>query len=553
METYRKYYVPFILMLFFGMALHHVGQSELFYWGGDESRHLMNGVFIKDCLTDGGWRHPFDYARWYYLKYPALSLHQYPPLFYILEAVVFFVCGINVTAMRLVICLILAAAIWRWYRYVSAKYDPEVALFSSLIFLTMPLFLNNYHRIMLDSTALAVTLFLLPAIASWQRVRRRTSLYLIFTLFCVILLISITSYFLLFYILLVIYYQSLSEKAGFSAWKALGAFFFVLFALFFLFGTISESTAIPLFYRTLQGVNMMSVQKVRYLIHHLTLSNFWRFRWIEAFGMLWLILPIIGVLFAARKREWNALSNELLYAANFVFIFTVCMTHFEHLRFNLFLLPVIAILSGYAIANLLRLPRGKISTIGMAVVVALIVINGLRYQPAYLRGYERAAQELAALNTENAPVLCDAFLDGNFIAYVRKYDPLKRQMIFRGDKTLFVSTIYYKYIQKTYVETEANIYRLLNVYGIKYVVADEIILNIKAKVLLRNALRNPAHFRRLATYPVTTNLDYWQATLHVYEYLQATADDQQPLSIEMPVMSMKYTFTIDELRRWTPE
>jgi hypothetical protein len=48
MKKYRTYYFPLLLICFIGLAARHVGKSELIYFGGDESRHFMNGVFIKD-------------------------------------------------------------------------------------------------------------------------------------------------------------------------------------------------------------------------------------------------------------------------------------------------------------------------------------------------------------------------------------------------------------------------------------------------------------------------------------------------------------------------
>ena len=67
------------------------------FWWSDAPRHALNGAFVLDFVQQ--W--PVDDARrWavdYYLKYPALTILFYPPLFYGVEAVVFAVPGVEVS------------------------------------------------------------------------------------------------------------------------------------------------------------------------------------------------------------------------------------------------------------------------------------------------------------------------------------------------------------------------------------------------------------------------------------------------------------------------
>ena len=51
--------------------------------GGDMARYVMNGVFVRDLIADGGVTSYSELARYaerYYAKYPALSLGHHPPL-----------------------------------------------------------------------------------------------------------------------------------------------------------------------------------------------------------------------------------------------------------------------------------------------------------------------------------------------------------------------------------------------------------------------------------------------------------------------------------------
>ena len=550
MEKYRKYYIVAIFVYFLVLAGKYLGASELVYWGGDESHHFMNGVFIHDFVADGGWRAPFAYSKWYYLKYPALSVHQYPPLFYILEALLFALFGIRVVAVQILIFTVMGFSLYVWHRQLARRFSPEAAALTLLICLTAPLFLHNFARIMLDSISLALALLLLVALDRWRTSQNRRDLLLALLLLPIILLIAFTSYFLLFYLGVFLVDHKFSGQSAGKQWRAVLLAFLVIFLLFVTFGTIAKITGIPLLYRTFQGINMMTVDKLQKLFLTHNFAGLWRFELLKIFGAALLLPALMGLLFAARQKAWGKFANELLYAANFLFIFTLCLTHFEPGRFNLFLLPVFAVLAGYALDHLLKLLPGRARTLGFAGLALLLGWQGIAQSPQYLRGYEAAAQDVIARNPQNAPVLCDAYLDGNFIAAIRKYDPAKAQIIFRGDKLLFTSIIYYRDLKETYVHNAAELYDLLDRYGIRYIVVDGLFLEMPPKALLRQTLQDTAKFRRLRTYPLATNIpSYEHAQLELYEYAADHTNYAQPLKMAMPVMEANYTFTLDELRK----
>jgi len=550
MEKYRKYYFFFILLCFICLAVQNLGKSELVYYGGDESRHFMNGVFIKDLIADGGWRFPFEYLKWYYLKYPALSIHQYPPLFYILEAIAFSLFGIHVTAVQVLIFTITGLSFYYWYRYIEKKFNPEVAFLGLLVFMSTQLFLNNFSRIMLDGVSLSLTLIFIYALDLWHTSGKRKHLYLSLAILLIILLIAFKTYFLLFYLGLFVVYQRSSTKPVRKRWMYLIISFLFIFTLFFTFGTISRASGIPLLYRMLQGINMMSIYKVRRFIRTWDMTMFFHFKLLKIFGVTGILLALIGIVFVARNKHWGKIAGDGLYAANFLFIFAFCITHFEPKRFNLFLLPFFSLLSGYALYNIVKMLKGKAFHIGFTCIALLFVWKSLSYPTMYTRGYEDAARDLIVLNEDNHPVLCDAYLDGNFIAYMRKYDHSKQQIIFRGDKILFVSTIYYRYIKETYAETEEDIYKILDRYSIRYILVDDLFLEIPQKTLLRKILHNGEKFRHIHTYQISTNVKSFEnAGLNLYEYLDYNTDYNQNLKVSLPVMETAFSFTVNDLRK----
>ena len=548
MERLRPYYALLILVYFVILSGRQIGTSELVYFGGDESRHFMNGVFYHDLLADGGWRDPLRYVRWYYPKYPALSVHQYPPLFYLLEALVITLAGVQPLAVQAVILSILGCCLAIWYRMLCRKFSPEVGLLTLLWLLSTSLFLRNFAHIMLDSTALALTLVVLTKLWHWETSGWRRDLAL--TLGCLMLVLGIAfkAYFLVFYLLLVFSYYAVRKRPIRTRITVVVMAFCAIFLIFFTFGTIAQTTRIPLLYQTLQGVNMISFKR---LLRILTgdLRFLFKFEFLRTFGISGIVFVLLGLGWIVKNATWRSMRHELLYAANFLFVFGVCIIHFEPARFHLFLLPVMALLAGSACDRIRQMFRGIARHVAGGAIVLVLVGQGIVFTPAYVRGYEQAARDVVDLNTTAAPILCDAYADGNFIAYVRKFDPEKRQIVFRGDKLLFTFKIYYRDLKSINVHQEEDVYQMLDHYGIRYILVDGRFTEMKPKALLRRVLQNSVKFTRLKHYSIETNMPpYASGGLTLYEYRDVAPDETRELSLNIPVMSTGLSFSIQELR-----
>ena len=61
----------------------------------DSPRHALNGVFVLDLLRDLPFGDPVRWAYDYYLRYPALTILFYPPMFSLLLAPFYAVLGVS--------------------------------------------------------------------------------------------------------------------------------------------------------------------------------------------------------------------------------------------------------------------------------------------------------------------------------------------------------------------------------------------------------------------------------------------------------------------------
>jgi hypothetical protein len=80
---------------------------------GDDSAHYVTGLMVRDYIAAGLPAPPMQFAKDYYLHYPKVGLGQWPPLFYIVEAVwmlLFSPSKISVMLMMALLTTLLALA-----------------------------------------------------------------------------------------------------------------------------------------------------------------------------------------------------------------------------------------------------------------------------------------------------------------------------------------------------------------------------------------------------------------------------------------------------------
>jgi 4-amino-4-deoxy-L-arabinose transferase-like glycosyltransferase len=140
------------LVLFYFMTSPTAGN----FWWYDSSRHAMNGVFLRDLLTEGGWLHPVRFASQYYEKYPAVNIGFYPPFFYITSVPMLLLFGTSHAVSQSVVALYvmgLGTLAWQLSRRVM---DPRSATASVLALLALAPVALWSRQVQLDVPAVSV-------------------------------------------------------------------------------------------------------------------------------------------------------------------------------------------------------------------------------------------------------------------------------------------------------------------------------------------------------------------------------------------------------------
>lgn len=167
----RKDSLQFLAYFLAALALAVTGQvfagaytSDL-HWA-DEGSHYINGLLIHDYLAKGLGQNPVQYAIGYYANYPKVAIGHWPPFFYPLEALFFFITGPSVRA-ALFLQALLAAGLAASVAFVVARWHGWIAgLCAALLVLLAPDIFSSTLGVMLD-IPLALIAFL--ATLSWAR------------------------------------------------------------------------------------------------------------------------------------------------------------------------------------------------------------------------------------------------------------------------------------------------------------------------------------------------------------------------------------------------
>lgn len=124
----------------------------------DEAAHFLNGLLLRDYLTQAPGQDPLRFAEEYYLSYPKIAPGVWPPFFHILLGL-FLLPGWPPHAAALVlIALVTAHAAWRLSTLVVQFASPLAAALTAALFLLTPVVLDLSTAVMVDMVVASLML-----------------------------------------------------------------------------------------------------------------------------------------------------------------------------------------------------------------------------------------------------------------------------------------------------------------------------------------------------------------------------------------------------------
>ncbi|MBI1738939.1 MAG: glycosyltransferase family 39 protein, partial [Acidobacteria bacterium] len=390
-----------------------ITRGEFFFFG-DETRHAMTGVFFRDLLVDHPWSNPVQYAYEYYTKYPALGLVYWPPLFHMVEGLFFLVFGISVLASRLTILTYALVGVFFWYKIAEREGPQPRALASAFVFPLLPFVLAFERVTMLEIPCVAMCMVALYFWQGFMREERARDLWCFSVFLIASLYTSQKAIFVAFFVVL----HFLVERR----WKLLKRW--DVWAA----GLLSVAIVVPWYLFMLQKLSL-SYERVagRQFEHVATAYQLFYYpkRVIPQMGMLLGILGMAGSVWAMlRARKEHRFFLVWMVASYLCFT----LIQEQSIRHTMIWIPALVYFALVMVENLM--PRRSWVIAAFSVLAIYSVVKALNTETAKASGIEPIAQYLMA-QPESDVVYYQGFLNGNFIFFVRKYDPEKRRLIAR--------------------------------------------------------------------------------------------------------------------------
>src|SRR5882724_8682683 len=182
--------------------------GDAFSWP-DSPRHALNGAFLLDVIRDHPFANPTAYAMNYYVKYPALTILFYPPLFYVLLAVFYALFGVSQTSALAAVFVCYAALAIGSFRLARFWLTPLEAFGAALILVCAPEIAYWGRQVMLEIPAFALAVWSAVFFVRYLQERRIGFLYLGIALAVLAMYIKITGAFLL-----IVYVVALLQARG---------------------------------------------------------------------------------------------------------------------------------------------------------------------------------------------------------------------------------------------------------------------------------------------------------------------------------------------------
>lgn len=479
-------HTPVILILVVGLLLSRgITKGEPFF-NNDETRHVMNGVFMRDLLVDRPVAHPLNYAYEYYAKYPATALPHWPPLFHFVEGLFFLVFGISVWASRLAILSFASLGAYFWYR-IAERYGPRSrALTAALVFCLLPSVMVFESVIMLEIPQVALCLGTIFFWLRWVERERAADVWAMAGFAAAAMLTSQESIFLVVFLgldfLLNRRFRLLRN------WHAEAALIASLAAVLpwylFSFRTLTTS------YRRAIGDNFQHVA-------HLSTVLFYPRKLPGQLGIALLVLACIGIGWVAFR--WQSQYRFLLLWVFSAYLSFTLIREKEPRHIIIWLPPLVyfAVLGIEAVW-----PWRRWLWMAYGALAMYFLVVGIRFQRPQLTGVEAAARFVMAQPSSDI-VYYQGSLNGDFIFCVRQLDPQKRHMVAR-DKQVVVTNIVYA--RQPLLLAPKQVLDFFQSWGIKYIIVENKDADPGLRVV-REVLETDT-FEKVAIFPIRSNGRY---------------------------------------------
>ena len=517
--------LPLILLAVLAVHLAMAEPGEPFY-NGDETRHVMTGIFVADAIRDGGYRAPKLYAERYYAQYPALGLIVWPPGFYAVEGTVMFALGRSFAVARGVELAYLMLACVMLFRLAKLTHGFTVAMVATLVFaLSREVFFHS-RSVMLEVPTLAFVLMAMLHLELFLKSERRRDL-VFSALACV--LAGLHRYDAVFLMILVALRLLFARRFDLLLRRSViiaGVIVIGILAPVYGFaayeiGNVQASAATA-------GSDPTVVQPSRVEQFTFLFATLW-----AQIGHAACVLGAIGLLLSLRKVN-RAKSAPYWALALSAFAFFAPLAE-QETRHGVYWIPAWAVFA----ADAALLPRRK----SIAILLSILLVSGTAFwtlkQPVpWVRGYAAAAEFAVREIPGSGIVLFDGHMSGTMVYELRTHDAERRLCLLRADKLLYASLSDPSHGYIEWAADDATILSRLEEIGPDLILIEEPrarVDNPMAKKL-RTLLKSSNKYIAVAVFPIANNNLEWIDDVKVIAYKPKKARPPGERRIAIPML-----------------
>lgn len=503
-----------------------------FHWFEAPS-HAMNGAFILDFFKAFPIEAPVSWSIDYYLRYPALTILFYPPLFYFFEAFLYSVFGVSHFVAQASVSIFLFFLGLASYKLARLWLPPIPSIAAGVVTLGLPEIALWGRQVMLEVPAYCMAMWGVYFALSYARESRSCDLWAAAACLVAMLYIKQTAAFFIPVVMLVLLVeQGLVVLRRREVWIVAAVSVVVLLplaAISLKFGQFNAELASGGEVARPHGFGPFAAVSAYA-------------RWFPAqVGWSPLILSALCVALMS-WRDRGAWRNPMVLASIATFgigylFFT--LIDLKDQRYTIFILFPFALLSVAAIHYLLPRRWSAAGCFGYAVAVFGCTL-AFEKVPS-VDGFRRSAELAIATAPAGSTVLFHGQRSAAFIFNLRALNNPTDLWVLRAEKLL----VDYRQSQlHGYQEHETSADSLRNAfyrYGVTCAVVDSGFWTNLANVRLLLDVLTSEQFERLDKVPIHAVPPVNEKALSVYRNRYPVAETPEPFVVNMPLIGSRFS------------
>ncbi|HTJ65271.1 MAG TPA: glycosyltransferase family 39 protein [Alphaproteobacteria bacterium] len=467
------------------------------FWWQDAPRHALNGAFVKDLLAAHPFHDPVGWAVDYYVKYPALTVMFYPPLFYFAEAAVYAVLGVSHFAAQFTVTafyLLLAISSYRLARYFLPRWS---ALGVALLLIGAPELAFWGRQVMLDVPGYSLIVSSVLCLVAYLTKGRPRSIYLAAALLTAAIYTKYNTGFIAPAMLLAFFMArgraALRDRHALIAASITAIALIPAAVLFLKFGSVNAES--------LSGrPGDLSRSSLGAWLYYASLIP-------RQLGFATAALAAVGVVLIAARRlalgpAWMLALLTAWFAVGYVFFSSISVREPRHDLMVLFPLVLVAGLAAHRLLGSGRLAQAGLTGLGLATLAYSLFF----YPPMTVEGYRTIAAYVAEYAPKDGVVVYSGYRDGNFVFDMREHEERRDLTIVRADKLfLRIAVERLRGVGQTGY-TQEQIADILRRHGVGMVVAQVGFWDDLQQMALFNQVLKTPDFKSVAAFQLTRDL-----------------------------------------------